>query len=348
MKKIIFYDINAVNFINYTEDLLRLLSKRQFEIYLLYEEETDSKKAIQFNRMFRAQRIGAFSNVAKILGTIEPDVLVVNAQRIADTRLVLAAKDIGVKTVMIQHGMYNGFLKRESSMFMRKLGKTMKYLFYSFLIGARSGGLWPLRVPYGFVKVFIFGDSYKKHFNKLSNFYTDEVYVYGEGWIQYHLDHFGYSKDLTKFKVIGYTNLAKFHFKGKVDICYIAQSLVEDGRLSYEDFNNTLKFLQELNEKFKVVVKRHPRSDDKLYNEFNLQITDDIPDAILYIGHYSSLLAYVLHKKKKVALLPLEGHFIPDYFLNSAHNMNDLELDQLMKEELKREAQQRKKERVFN
>ena len=63
-----------------------------------------------------------------------------------------------------------------------------------------------------------------------------------------------------------------------------------------------------------MIVKRHPRSFNKIYEDYGLETTNILPNAEVFIGHYSSLLAMPIAAGKKVALIPLDGHEIPNYF----------------------------------
>jgi hypothetical protein len=62
-------------------------------------------------------------------------------------------------------------------------------------------------------------------------------------------------------------------------------------------------------------VKAHPRSDLQAYQSAGLEIVETLPNAEVYLGHYSSLLAAPVQLGKKLGLIPIEGHLIPDYFL---------------------------------
>src|SRR5690606_2224474 len=58
---------------------------------------------------------------------LEIDAAFINAQRIPDDMVVLAARKEGVPTFMLQHGMYIPFLRREPSFFLRRLAKSVRF-----------------------------------------------------------------------------------------------------------------------------------------------------------------------------------------------------------------------------
>lgn len=324
-KSIVFYDINQINFYKYIPELLNYLRKdSSLNILLIYEEATSDQNALNFLNNFKLKKINLFNNLNELINS-STGLFVVNAQRIPDSLLVAYAKKQNVPTLMIQHGMYNGHLKRTTSLFMKKASKAIKYLLYSLKIGLilRKN---PILVSLKFMQTFIGYSSYKLKLKEFKSIYADYVHVYGEYWVKYHQDFFGYNEN-SKFEIVGYPELRNINFSDKVEVCYIAQTLIEDGRCAFENFAPILSQLSLLSNRYKLVVKRHPRSSDDIYIKAGLEIIDELPDADIYIGHYSSLLAIPISLKKKVALIPLSGHIIPEYFLrnsfvfNSAHDI---------------------------
>ena len=77
-----------------------------------------------------------------------------------------------------------------------------------------------------------------------------------------------------------------------VNVCYIAQTFCEDGRMSKNDY---VRIIQDLSKKFKkdLYVKLHPRSNVSLYSaveENGGKLGYQYPTASMYIGHYLSLI----------------------------------------------------------
>lgn len=317
MQKVIFYDINQINFYKYIPELLSGLSKETgITLELIFEEKTGDLKALEFLKNFNTKQVNLIYNLSKILDE-SVNLLVVNAQRIPDSLLVSAAKRRGIPTLMIQHGMYNGHLKRTHTLFLEKILKTLKYLIYSFKIGVINRKN-PFLVSLKFLNTFARYESYRELLGKLHSIYTDYLHVYGDYWIGYHKNFFGYT-DKTSFKIIGYPELRNVKLSRSIKACYIAQTIVEDGRGTIEDLQPTLEILKEISDKYGLLVKRHPRSKNSLYSNAGLNITDELPDADIYIGHYSSLLAIPISMKKKVLIIPISGHQVPEYFLINSH-----------------------------
>ena len=315
----LFYDINRLNFFKYTPTLLEELSKdASIKVVLCYEEDTKDAKALEFLNRFENISVGLFKSIKSVVRKHKPDIVVVNAQRIPDSLLVAYANKRNIPTVMIQHGMYNGHLKRVNELYIRKLYKTFKYILYSMQVGLVTKRN-PITTALKFIKTFSLRQSYKDLFEDNELIYSQNVHVYGNYWVDYHTSFFGYSADRSKFEVVGYPELSRKLSDEKINFCYIAQSLYEDGRITTQELGKALTILKTLSKEASLVVKRHPRSIDKLYEDFDLPITNSMPDADVYIGHYSSLLALPMALGKKVGLIPLEGHDIPDYFEMCGH-----------------------------
>ena len=181
-QKILIYDINATNFHKYIPSLLEYIhSLDNCEVLLVYEEDPNDQ-AKSFLNKFKTQKVSFSNTIKKIIKDFNPSYVVVNAQRIPDTYLISYSKSLGIKTVMIQHGMYNGFLERNKSMYLLKFLKAIKYVIYSFKIGYIIG-VNPIFTLIKFVKIFQFGHSYKKHLGKHDLLFVDKIQVYGNYWI---------------------------------------------------------------------------------------------------------------------------------------------------------------------
>ena len=326
-KVFLFYDINQINFYKYIPGLLKSLKRDQnIEVLLCYEEELDDESILEFLSHFTNIKVGLFNSILSVFKKYQVDLVVVNAQRIPDSLCISFANKNHIPTLMIQHGMYNGHLKRKNDLYIRKLYKTFKYFLYSLMIGRickRNQFLTLIK----FILTFSFRKSYAKYFSGYSELYAKNIHVYGSYWIDYHKKFFGYDEKLSSFNIVGYPELVGRFEEKKVDFCYIAQSLFEDGRSSQRELSAVLKILAKINQTHSLVIKRHPRSFDKIYEDYGLQTSNTLPDAEVFIGHYSSLLAMPIAAGKKVALIPLDGHDIPNYFKRCAYeskNSNDL------------------------
>ncbi|WP_303852216.1 hypothetical protein [Seleniivibrio woodruffii] len=326
---IVFYDINLLNLKKYIGDIVcGLIEDKTVRVILLYDEF--SQEGYDFYKEKNCKIIKnsavAYSSVRKFLESINPDLFMVNAQRLSDTAFVAVAKTLGIKTGMIQHGMYIPFLKRERFFLIKKIFKTIKYFLYSQVIATaihKNG----FDVFSKFFATFVKGEIYKSSVDFYEQINTDFVLVYGEYWKHYHNEIFGYP--LASQHTIGYHELNRVPvilaqpFQ-KDAVCYIAQTLVEDGRIDRRVMESFLSNLSATAGDRIVNVKLHPRSDNTLYKYHNFILSKhDIPNAGIFVGHYSSMIALVGHLKRKLVLYELPGHDIPVYFKKIATVADD-------------------------
>jgi len=255
--------------------------------------------------------------------------VITNAQRIPDDMVVLAARQNGIKTFMLQHGMYIPFLKRSLKFFLQKLGKTFRYLYYSMEI-SKALGYGALGLTLKYFKCYVLGSNQVVESIPRDLLNVNKVYVYGDYWKSFHRMQFGYSYEDQL--VIGYPDLEDVYGKDssslKRGVCYISQTLVEDGRLKKEEQLSFFRRLVESTSKNKIPlhVKLHPRSDLSLFelaNDFDHVVfhQDDFPFVTKYVGHYSTLLAKGMMISGDVCIFEYENHPTPDYFKESASNV---------------------------
>lgn len=329
---ILFYDIVPTNIIRFYKDIVHEFSTRN-DIEMFFLVEHDDSKTLRdvdkfYGELVKKSGYCQFKTIEYFKSYIENnqiDVLFINGQRIADDRVVFAAKSKGVKTYMLQHGMYVPFLERDANFFLSKLSKTISYLYYSLSLSyyTKAPALF-----YKYILSYVFGRNQVDLGIDRRLLNVDRVFVYSEYWKEFHSKQFGYSID--KQLVIGTPDLSNSFAQDELiynenSICYIAQTLVEDGRLKVETqrefFENLVKLTEKLN--LTLVVKLHPRSDVSLYsfvkaNHVEL-VSNQWPKTKKYIGHYSTLLAKAMfYKDSEVTLYEYDGHNIPDYFKTCA------------------------------
>lgn len=238
--------------------------------------------------------------------------LLIDAHRIPDVHMVLAARDAGCRVLYIQHGMYIPFMKRTLGFFFQKSLKTLRYLYYAFDSGRhmkRLGLAWDL------FRIHVLGarrDLVREH----RHLFPDAAGAFSRYWCDWHVTHYAFPRDVML--EMGSPDLRKLRFGpplGDDAVAYCYQTLVEDGRIAPEamqSFYRELKAWADRHGK-RVVVRAHPRGRADLVaplrDELGFEIvTADIPDTALVIGHYSSLLAYWGVKGRQVACVTLPGH----------------------------------------
>jgi hypothetical protein len=188
-----------------------------------------------------------------------------------------------------------------------------------------------------YIKVFVFGLNILKTKIDTDFINADKVLVYGKYWQEYHKKNYGYRLDQQT--IVGCPDFVDIPLlknkKLKKAICYIAQTLVEDGRLPRKVMLSFVKSLSTAVKHLNVdlFIKLHPRSDISLYEEIkefaHFEI-NDMPLTNTYIGHYSSLLVKTAFLSDKTLLIKFPGHDTPQYIKDIAKH----EIDNFSSEKL--------------
>jgi len=242
------------------------------------------------------------------------------AQRIPDSCLVVAAKSLFIPTTMYQHGLYVPFMKRQGSLFVANIFKTWRFIQYAMTtadIIRTSRCILLLK----YIRTFVLGHPLADINFPMSRVNTDSVLVYGGYWKDYHRVHFGYQPN-QQF-IVGapdFSDVSQLLAKQTIgnSVCYIAQTLVEDGRLPrgamLTFISNLAKAVTESGLQLKV--RLHPRSDLSLYQSLpadSVLSKTDFPKSTAYVGHYSSILAKSTFMSNHIILVDFPDHEIPDY-----------------------------------
>jgi hypothetical protein len=339
MSVVCFFDSSIIGLRRYafpiSQEVLKLFPDASF--YFVYDT-ANTDEELKFNNLQLTNsklifaKSASHSFIYNLLKSISPDVLIVFAQRISDSAYVSCAKNLGIHTSMFQHGMYIPFMKREATIFIENISKTIRYIRYASAVAIASGRS---RREYirDYINVFVKGVNVLNTSIDISKVNVDEVYVYGEYWKIYHQQQFGYSLDCQH--IVGYQDLAQVNtiknLPKENSICYVAQTLVEDGRMAREEF---LKFISTLSKAIpkdkKIYLKLHPRTDLSLFtqliNEHSVELCDNvIPHSTCYIGHYSTLIAVVASIGTCLVLWEFPEHPIPTYFKDFSDFYTDSE-----------------------
>jgi hypothetical protein len=345
---IVFFDVvptNIVRFFKGTVEQLRFLEPNINFYFLLEENDQNDDRHVKSNYPF-ASDIGYVQKrnlcwFKNYLLKNQINAVVTNAQRIPDDMMILAANELGIKSFMIQHGMYVPFMKRNLNFYLDKIGKTYRFLKYAIRLSRELGYGW-FNLTYKYVKCFVFGANQIEENIPRDKLNVTKVYVYGDYWKDFHLKQFGYK--YSQQLVVGYPDLEELFMnkseKVEQGVCYISQTLVEDGRL---DKNKQLTFFKHLvdsthKSNYKLFIKLHPRSDTSLFEygegfEHVKLLLNEFPRVNKYIGHYSTLLAKGMIISGDVCIFEYENHPTPSYFEESSSKIikNPRELEYWIK-----------------
>ena len=253
--------------------------------------------------------------------------------RIPDILLICYFNKLNVNTYMVQHGLFIKHLTRIPFVYhiASKFSQFRNYFIYSYHISNI------IQKPfYNTVKdLFSFFIGGKGRFADLpiaksTNLISTTVFAFDKLWNEYY---FKYGYKPSQFVYFGNPDYSLVHEVLKNDledaICYICQTLVEDGRYLRKDY---IEFIGQLKTNLKgrkVYLKLHPRSDLDLYKKFeddDFVLTREFKNCYTFLGHYSSLLEVSHQLGRNVILWDLENHPIPkNYYKYSDFVTKDFE-----------------------
>ena len=329
LSKTCFFDINARDIDRYAVFFLGIEVPPKL---MILENPVEYKKYLKTGKFKEADiKCSAWYSIRKFEKLFkEKDIkyLVLDAHRIPDVHIVIAAKKCNIDILYIQHGMYIPFMKRNKSMFLLKIVKTLRYLYYSINSGIE---LNDLSLAKKLFDVHVRGKE--REIVKKYNIFPDRAAVFSDYWLQWHKEHYAFEK--VNMFIIGSPDFRKYTFTKKLDnnvIAYCYQSLVEDGRILKSDM---YKFYTSLSKwaianKYKIIVKVHPVADKEilkdLKDKYNFILEyDQVPNTDVVIGHYSSLLPFWGISSRKVVCVELEGHPVHHSIADWAYVINDVE-----------------------
>lgn len=230
-----------------------------------------------------------------------PDVLVLFSHRVPDLVLLGACRDLGIPTVMVQHGIYvemsygaGAFLSEKALRYLRLAPEVIR----------------ETDVPLGrLIRPWALQDG---------DLRADRALVYGEGYVEYFGENYGYPPG--DCRVAGYPDYDGWRpGEPEPGACYIAQSLVEDGRVARPRFEEFVDVLARVADEMPLSVKLHPRSDTSLYEplaerDVPMVRHGELPDREIYVSHSTTLLARAFRVTPKVLLWSFPTVAVPDFF----------------------------------
>lgn len=328
-KYIYFFDLNEILLDRYPASIAKSINEitdKNFKFIFFYSEVYNPKvarpKKLPPNSTVIFESLLNQQNIQRYIVQYPPAALITVGLRIPDIFLLGYFNRIGVKTYMVQHGIFTNHLKRISifKLLKEKASKFVQYLRYSHEISKISNVhfIWLLRDLYQF---YFQG---KRSFPELatiknSDLISHTAFIFDKSWVNYYQNKYGYRN--YNFKYIGnpdYQLVANFrNVPIENAVCYICQSLVEDGRYLKDDYIVFLRSIKDAFQGQKIYLKLHPRSKVELYKQFedeNFILTQDFRNCHTYIGHYSSLLEVSYQLGRNIVLWNLKDHNIPENF----------------------------------
>lgn len=328
-KNIYFFDLNEILLDRYPARISECINQASTEgvnFVFIYTEVYNSSKP-------KPQRLPSNSvliydvnlssrKLRKIVEQYPPAAYVSVGLRLPDIFLHGFFNKLRVPTFMVQHGIFVKHLSRIPlpQLILNKARKFYQYFIYASRISSLTNEslVKTLKELYMFYLKGTVNLPELKSLTKVK-LISQKAFIFDESWNDYYEGSYGYSKkDLIYFGNPDYCLVKGYDDKPVEDaICYICQSLVEDGRFPKKEY---LKFLRSMKRQLsgkKLYLKLHPRSKLELYEDFedeNFILTKEFKNCTFYLGHYSSLLEVAYQLGRHVVLWRLDNHEIPKSF----------------------------------
>lgn len=227
------------------------------------------------------------------------------------------------KTINIQHGIYSDKLERSSltSFFINTNKRLLSYITTFIFSKCNFSFSERINLIYESFLVFVLN---KKRFKSsgLKNILIlpDRCLIFGNKWIEFYRENY-YDQNFSNFNIIPPKDYELLSGEKIIDlnaVVLIAQSLVEDGRYPRKDLIKELELILTcIPIKKKIYIKRHPRSEDSIYESLSRDVilTNKLVISNHIISCYSSLMhLYSEMINSNVFCWKLKNHHNPDIF----------------------------------
>jgi len=332
-----FYDLNEVLIDRYPAQIASLIAassgKNNF-IFIYSEKYNDS---VPHNipdgcKSFYIPSL-AKKSIEKIISQYPPLALITIAQRIPDIWMLTLFNHLGYATFIVQHGLWSDRLERVSliPLLMGKFTKFIKYLYHVLSI-TNLNNLSLFKTLYEFYLFLLkeninIPDTSQLHGKMLR---AKKAFIFDESWNDYYIKKYGYhAEDLIYIGNPDFLLAKNKDLANKEDaVCYLCQSLVEDGRFVSTEYERFLGILNDYVATIKkLYIKLHPRSRPEIYkilkNNPNVIFTNDLPICKYYIAHYTGLLATVAQISDDILIWKFPDHHTPEYFFQFGSIVTD-------------------------
>jgi len=279
-----------------------------------YEDQNVSNSSIKallanINNMF--VRFPSYNPkiIEQYLMREKPSNVVLCGYRIPDIVWLAVCNKIGLNTVYYQHGFDINHVKRRIGSLFNEYMKVIKYSIAVFRLSLYMG-VNPIIFFADYLKFVVFGSSFKHTLFEDTRLWPNKFFVYSDYYINFWKNKIGIFED--RIEVMGATDLMKVdEIRSNCyenSVCYLAQTFVEDGRISKSQYYQIIDQYRVLALSVeKLFIKLHPRSDISLYSVFdemeNVELVrDNFPFSSIYISHYSSTIFLASHLSKNVII----------------------------------------------
>lgn len=298
--------------------------------------ESDSIKKINVSG-YKYESVTTF-NVSVVMNFLKrenPDFLFIGAYRIYDQLWVSICKSLGVKVFSQQHGFEVESVYYHPNVFYKKAGKVLRLTYAAYSLAKTIKRPFVI-LYFQYCRYILTGTSLAN--TLLDNTMTrpDVAFVYSQFYKKFWNKKYGFPMDSMQAITPTDFSLIKKILKKKQEntLCYITQTLVEDGRMSINKFYSLLESYKTIASHVdKFIVKLHPQANEDIYHEIfdtvkNVEYTREFPHSTYYLTHYSSLAYTASFISNNVILQELSGHPTPEIFRKASfpifHNVTEI------------------------
>lgn len=336
-----FYDLNEILIDRYPAKIATLLNANYNvnKFIFIYSEKYNNGEPKNIPKGSKAFYINDLSKIKlnEIINQYPPNSLTTIAQRIPDMWMLTYFNNLGFPTFLVQHGLWSDRLERIPliPLLLGKFSKFINYLKHVSSICKLN------RIPLLYTLFDLYRFLLKENINISDTKYlhndllrANKAFVFDESWNDYYVLKYGYN--ITNLIYIGnpdFLLLKNKDLNTKEDaVCYLCQSLVEDGRFVFSEYNKFLNMLNTVVATNKMLyIKLHPRSKLEFYAIFkdnkNVILTHDLPICKYYIGHYTGLLVTIKQITDDILIWKFPDHHTPEYFLQFGSIVTNNPLD---------------------
>lgn len=268
--------------------------------------------------------------VSRYLDDLNPDALFIDAMNVSNELWIALCKKKGIKVYLYPHGFEVENLYYNSSQIIGKISKVLRYCFAVWNI-TRILRLPYLKTQLQYIDFIRKGTPLKGTLLDNEGLYPDTVFVYSDYYKGFWERKYGI-KDVNYVQIMPYDFMLVKEILEKPEedaICYITQTLCEDGRFSQEEFEHLINSYKGIASSVsKLIIKLHPRVDSSLYDRIfkdvpNVEIRRDFPRCKVYLTHYSSMVYTGVLASGNVIIHELPGQPTADVFKDVASKVVD-------------------------
>lgn len=234
--------------------------------------------------------------IAKWLEEEKPDILFSNAMNTYNQLWNCLCNKKGIKTLFYPHGFQIDNLYYKKTALLSKVSKILRYMYAIWNTSKEiKQPFIPMLIAY--CQYIAKGAAMVNTPMDIKLLYPSTVFVYSDYYKEFWHRKYGITGVTYEF-IMPYDFLLVEPVLRKPKenaVCYITQTLYEDGRYSKSEFYELLLTYRELAYHVdKLYVKLHPRVESTDYDKAfdgleNVEIIRDFPNCKCYITHYSSM-----------------------------------------------------------